>query len=42
MTVGARLVLRAAQRVQDSGETWGKALGAAEDTFHIVNSGGVE
>lgn len=38
LTLGARLVLRAAQRVQDKGNTWGDALLAAEDTYRILAS----
>ena len=42
LTTGARLVLRAAQRVQDKGQTWGDALDAAEDTVRILNNAEVE
>lgn len=42
LTVGARLVLRAAQRVQDKGGKWGEALVAAEDTLRILNTADVE
>lgn len=42
LTVGARLVLRAAQRVQDKGNTWGDALHAAEDTYRILRRGEID
>lgn len=42
LTVGARLVLRAAQRAQDKGETWGDAVNYAEDTYRIVKSGAID
>jgi len=42
LTIGARLVLRAAQRVQDKGTEWGEALLAADDTFRILSADGID
>ena len=42
LTLGARLVLRAAQRVQDKGGEWGDALLAADDTFRILAQDGMD